>query len=757
MNRNPNIKKSRSLHLIVLIAVCPFVVLCQTATSISAVHRMAPEMAAKALPVVAAATVTGVGGWPYGINLQDGEDGIYSSLPPNPPPLAVGQRVVVRGKTDAGRFAPIILASAIEVTGWSGMPKPYPADARELASGDLDNRFVEVRGVVRATTPGALGDGAGVFMVIDMNPGTVHVAVARGISLDAAGFVDATVRVAGIVGVEYNKRRQALGANVIVNRPEDIVIMRQPSANPASGPTTPIGDIFRWGLHQDWSHRIKVSGILTVQRPGEFLILQDGDQAIKVEARDKEKMPLGTRLDVSGFAVPAEFGPILRDSVILRRGAHEPVEPLTRKASQLTYGDDNWLLIRLRARLIEAHESENGVALSLEDGGIRFTAAAPGNARKLLGISQGSLLELTGIYEVEVDTLRAPVGFRILIRTPEDVAVLNAGPWLNGARFLWSALILGVTAAVCALWALTLRRRVRHQTALLSRTAALQADRSQVLELIGRNAPLSDIGKALVQLIERPFPAAGAAVGICCRGEWTRIGPEPDSSRESIVNVTTGSAEVHAEVFTGKVLSGAGDVIQTCRECLALALEHHDLHDQLLAHSLLDPLTRLSNRRSLDLHLERVLSAARRNQALCAILVIDLDRFKPINDTLGHAAGDLVLEELARRFRSLVREHEMVARVGGDEFVVVLEDIRDFEYAHVIASRLAARAALPMEVDGVEIRPFVSIGVALYPVDGESAQCLRNTADARMYEMKMARENRPVFDPSLMNQLAERT
>jgi len=761
MNRNQNLPKSQFWLLMIrigMLGVCAASALCQTLTSIGAVHHLSPEQAQKGIPVFAEATVTGVGGWPYGINLQDGEDGIYANLKGNSAPLAVGQRVVVRGKTSSGRFAPIIIDSSVEVTGWAGMPRPYPANARELASGELDNRFVEVRGVVRATTPGTLGDGAGVFMVIDLNPGTVHVAVAKGISLDPARFVDATVRVAGIVGVEYNRRRQALGANVVVNRPEDITILRPPSANPASAPTTPLGDIFRWGLRQDWSHRIKVGGILTLDRPGEFLILQDGDQAIRIETLDKEKIPVGTRLEVSGFAVPAEFGPVLRDSVVVRRASQEPVQPLARRAGQLTWGDDNWLLIKLRARLIEAHESENGVAMSLEDEGIRFTAEAPGLARPLAEIVPESRLELTGIYEVQVDRMRVPIGFRLLIRTPQDVVVLNAGPWLSGARFLWSALALGGVAALCTLWALMLRARVRRQTALLSETAALQAERSKVLELIGRNAPLDDIASAVAQIIESRDERSRATVGICCGGEWKWIGPEPDSSRDAVIEVTSGSGALHAEVFTdvftATTLARASGLIQTCRECLTLALEHHDLHNQLLAQSLSDPLTHLPNRRSLDLHLETVLNAARRNRTMCAVLVIDVDQFKPINDTLGHAAGDLVLEELARRFRSVVRGHEMVARVGGDEFVAVLENITGPAEAQEIASRLIARASLPLEVAGLSIRPFVSVGIALYPVDGESAHRLRNTADTRMYEMKMSRENRQDFDPSLMNQFA---
>jgi len=755
----------------------PAEVRCQTPTSITAVHGLSPEAAARKVPVVVAGTVTGIGFWPYGITVQDGDDGIFVALAAGASPVSVGQRVLVRGTTDQGGFAPIINAAQIEVKGFVDLPRAYFARAKELAWGELDNRLVEVRGVVRATAPGRMGDGTSVFMVVDMNPGIVHVALARGIHLDATQFVDATIRAKGIVGVEFNKRRQALGASVVVNRVEDISIVRTPAAAASSGTPTPMADIFRWGPHPDWSHRIKVAGILTLQRPGEFLILQDGDQAIRVETLDTTKLPLGTRFEVSGFAVPAEFGPVLRDAVVGVRGTAEPVKALVRQASQLYSPpslvgpapaglDDNWLLIKLRARLVETHEYGSGVTLLLDDGGIQFSATAPASAaRELEKLTLGSRLELTGIYEVLVDPLHIPQGFRLLIRSSGDVTVLSSGPWLNATHFRWSALVFGATALLSALWALTLRSRVRGQTAWISwrlrreqGVASLHAERSKVLELIGRNEPLTVVCEGLMSLILVHNPFCEPAIGIRSGEEWHWTGCTKERTSgfpiESI-EVVSASGAWGAKV----VLIAAGpapaesEFLQTCRECMSIALDHRELHERLLLQTLSDPLTHLPNRRSLDSHLEQVIETSRRNMACFAILAIDLDGFKTINDTLGHAAGDIVLQELASRFQLAMRKDEMISRIGGDEFVAVLEQVIGYGDAQQVASRLAAAAVLPIDISGVQIHPSLSIGIAVYPVDGETPKALRSKADIRMYELKVARGHRKGLEGSIRREM----
>ena len=149
-----------------------------------------------------------------------------------------------------------------------------------------------------------------------------------------------------------------------------------------------------------------------------------------------------------------------------------------------------------------------------------------------------------------------------------------------------------------------------------------------------------------------------------------------------------------------------------------------------------DPLTTLPNR---TLALDRLTSAilnARRRGTRVAALFIDVDRFKRINDTLGHATGDRLLRQVAQRIRSAVREEDSVARLGGDEFIVVLPEVRHRADAEAVAGKIVQAAARPFFLDEHEAFVTVSIGVSVFPDDGEDAEELMRHADAGMYVAK---------------------
>jgi diguanylate cyclase (GGDEF)-like protein len=150
----------------------------------------------------------------------------------------------------------------------------------------------------------------------------------------------------------------------------------------------------------------------------------------------------------------------------------------------------------------------------------------------------------------------------------------------------------------------------------------------------------------------------------------------------------------------------------------------------------LDPLTGLMNRASFDRALELAIAHAARAHSPAAVLFMDLDGFKTVNDQRGHAVGDLLLREVAARIMTSVREDDLLARYGGDEFVVLLEQLTDPHVVHAIASRVIEALSHPFSADGLTVRLSVSIGVALFPEHGASAEELLACADAAMYEAK---------------------
>jgi diguanylate cyclase (GGDEF)-like protein/PAS domain S-box-containing protein len=164
-----------------------------------------------------------------------------------------------------------------------------------------------------------------------------------------------------------------------------------------------------------------------------------------------------------------------------------------------------------------------------------------------------------------------------------------------------------------------------------------------------------------------------------------------------------------------------------------------------------DQLTHLPNR---ILFLDRLgvaLVSARRNRRLVALLFIDLDRFKLVNDTLGHAEGDELLKGVAARLQACLRRSDTLARMGGDEFTILLPELTQPEDATVIAEKVIEELRRPLNVAGHEIRATASIGVALYPADGEDPDTLIKHADIAMYHVKAAGKNSYAFFSTEMN------
>jgi diguanylate cyclase (GGDEF)-like protein/PAS domain S-box-containing protein len=153
-----------------------------------------------------------------------------------------------------------------------------------------------------------------------------------------------------------------------------------------------------------------------------------------------------------------------------------------------------------------------------------------------------------------------------------------------------------------------------------------------------------------------------------------------------------------------------------------------------------DSLTGLPNRLLFNDRLDQSISLARRESRRFALLYLDLDRFKAVNDTLGHTAGDALLQAAAARIRGEVRESDTVARVGGDEFAVILPDLAGREEAQTVARKIIAALAPPFALGAQGQRAAIgaSIGIALYPADGQDADTLVNAADAAMYAAKQA-------------------
>lgn len=168
-----------------------------------------------------------------------------------------------------------------------------------------------------------------------------------------------------------------------------------------------------------------------------------------------------------------------------------------------------------------------------------------------------------------------------------------------------------------------------------------------------------------------------------------------------------------------------------------------------------DTLTGLPNRMLFMDRLEQSLIRSSRNATQAGVMFIDLDRFKRVNDTLGHASGDLLICEVARRLRETVRAEDIVARLGGDEFVVVISDVLTLNAILQVVEKMLAVVTEPYEIGGREIFCSCSIGVSIYPNDGADSSSLLKNADTAMYHAKNSGRNRFQLYDAAMNAMAE--
>ena len=186
------------------------------------------------------------------------------------------------------------------------------------------------------------------------------------------------------------------------------------------------------------------------------------------------------------------------------------------------------------------------------------------------------------------------------------------------------------------------------------------------------------------------------------------------------------------------------EVLTRVRNMLEIRLLHEGARSAATTNEILaqqDPLTGLGNRRLLTKRISAALANARRHQNAMAVVYLDLDGFKEINDTLGHSTGDTLLKIVARRLESVVREEDTVARVGGDEFMIALWQVANASDVATVAAKLVEIVSQPYAIDDHRVAVTTSAGVGIYPDHGENADSLMKSADDALYEAKRAGKN----------------
>jgi diguanylate cyclase (GGDEF)-like protein len=225
------------------------------------------------------------------------------------------------------------------------------------------------------------------------------------------------------------------------------------------------------------------------------------------------------------------------------------------------------------------------------------------------------------------------------------------------------------------------------------------------------------------------------------------------------VVVLSGSADQRLALEA--VQSGAQDYLvkgpagwEMAPRAMRYAIERKRMEERLQYLATHDALTGLPNRQLFHDRLTHAIEMARRSQARTsekwelAIMLLDLDNFKAANDTYGHPQGDVLLQAVTERLRHYVRESDTVARMGGDEFTLIFENVSGADDAEVLAKKVLTAFNRPFQLAGNEFKVSASIGISLYPRDGQDAETLLTHADIAMYRAKRTRNTFRFYDPA---------
>lgn len=724
------------------------------------------------------------------IFIQDATGGIYVVPPPNPPALLPGDEVTVRGTT-VPSFSTNIRSSEIQFERKGQFPGPPPMSWRELLQRSTDCRYVSISGTVRSATlqlaagqsavnairrregapaqggqAAASADQFAAYLLIDlqMDGGSVRVHLQNPGKITPLSLLDAEVKFDGVAGGLFDGKFQQLGAELWVSSADHMQVLKPAPGNPATSPLSDIARIESDSYVRDESQRVHVRGSVVLYQPGLQLVVETPDrQSVLIDTYEQSPLQTGQVVDVLGFPNPHQYSPDYSESIgqanVLPTQQIRPIEPISATWDEAITGQHPYDLISMEGTLAAEVKERHQDTLVIKTGTHVFSAMLQRTVwnqdfdqLSLPEYQIGSRVRVTGICFVHAGgPWSTPRWFEMEMRTPSDVVVLADPGWWTVSHLLYlSATLLGLVLAAL-IWAMLLQKKVRHQSehirvsaetdaARERRIARLEKERAQVLEAINSKQNLEDVLQMILQLVSGQL---GDRTCWCELPNGTRVGEPPEGGPGVLVRRDILSSV--GERLGCVVLSGAevfdphaGEVMEMGASLAALAIDNRRLYETLVHRSQYDQLTNAANRFLLESRLDEVIGYANRNQTKFALIYIDLDHFKSVNDDYGHRVGDLFLQQVAQRFSESLRGMDTLARVGGDEFIALIPVVRTRAEVEEIGQRLSRCMDTPLSIEGHLVKGSASLGIAIYPEDGMSKEELKRVADAAMYLQKSA-------------------
>jgi len=720
--------------------------------------------------------------------VQDATGGIYVVPPANPPSLQPGDAVVVRGTT-VPSFATNVRATELKADSGGHFPVPVPLSWQEILQRSNDCRYVSITGVVRSATdqvaagqtavtairrregaPAQTAEAANAetsYLLIDlqMDGGSVRVHMQEPGAINPLSLLDAQVRFDGVAGGLFDGKFQQLGAELWVSSAAHMQVLKPAPDNPANLPLTEIGRIESNSYVRDQSQRVHVRGSVTLYQPGLQLVVETpGRQAVLVNTYEQSPLQVGQVVDVVGFPNPHQYAQDYSESIgqanVLPTQQIRPITPITAPWDEAMAGNYPYDLISMEGTLAAEVRERHQDFLVIQMGSHVFSAMLPRTVwnqdfdqMSLPEYRIGSRVRVTGVCYVHAGgPWSTPRWFELEMRSPADVVVLADPSWWTVRHLLYLSAALVALMLGALIWAFLLQSQVRSQSEQIRvtmeseaarerRIAFMEKERGHVLEAINSKQNLEEVLLMILHLISRQL---GDRACWCELPNGTRVG-SPATEKGSPPGIHRDIFSSVGERLGSLVLAGvnasdshAGEVMEMGASLAALAIDNRRLYETLVHRSQYDQLTNAANRFLLENRLDEVIACAGRNASRFALIYIDLNQFKAVNDLYGHRVGDVYLQQVTQRFSENLRGMDTLARVGGDEFIALIPAARSRSEVEEIAHRLLRCFDKPFSIEANEIRGSASIGIAIYPENGRTKEELKRFADAAMYANKPA-------------------
>ncbi len=578
--------------------------------------------------------------------VHDGSGSIYLGLHEPLKGLSAGTLVDVQGVSGMGDFAPVVAHARVRVLRMSQLPRTAPAmSLTHLLTGQEDGQWVEVEGIVHTL----FETEHDISLQIAMRDGMVAAILPREPHAVYRTLVDSQIKVHANAAPIFNGDGQMVGARLLIPDLSAVRIIEPGPEDAFELPVRDISGLSRFSPTAALPRRIHVRGRVTLDWPGSLVCIRDEAHGLCAHTSQAAPLSIGEMVDAVGFLETDGTVPALGDTMFRpARGlpSEQAVVPAPVIPDQALHGKNSSELVVLEGQLIGRNLTSSDTTLLLASQGSVYTAVLP---EAMSGAAsgawkKGSRLRVTGICSVQIDTQRSSrdggaafrKSFRVLLRSPQDVTVLEEPSWWTPIHTVLVLAIVLSGSLVALGWVVILTRRLRRQTR----------------------------------------------------------------------------------------------IIQDSEERFRHLAQH-------------DALTGLPTRVLLRERLDTALATAKVSGTSLALLMLDLDNFKLINDSLGHYAGDQALKVAAQRMRETVRRSDIVARISGDEFVVLLDGLKEPKEAECIAAEVIAALSLPFRFGDRYVPLSASIGVCTAPGGKDhDADDLLKCVDAAMYQAKARGRNR---------------